>query len=74
MAECKGHTPGSIPLEVGKLPESQADFWRHKCAACAYLLGTRHAAQTEENLRNRVRTLDARVAELEALLTGFKAN
>jgi hypothetical protein len=68
MAECSGHPAGDIPNEIRHLPESQAGHWRHKCAACAYLLGRRDAATTEENLRKRVRELTEQVRMLQKQL------
>ncbi len=55
-----------LPADFARLPESQAGKGRHICAGCAYDLGRRHAAETEERLRERVRALTARVKELEA--------
>ena len=52
--------------DFDSLPASQRAKWRHVCAGCAYMLGRRHAAETEERLRQRVRDLSARVKELEA--------
>jgi len=41
----KDHT-GEMPQEViDKLPESQSAPLRHRCAACAYLIGLEHGAQ-----------------------------
>ncbi len=54
-----------LPADVSRLPESQAGKGRHICVGCAYDLGRRHAAEAEERLRERVRTLAARVKELE---------
>ena len=57
MASCdKGHV--DVPKnEIEKLPNSQADVWRHRCAACAYELGRKDATGAEERLRERVRAL-----------------
>lgn len=54
-----------LPGDFSRLPESQAGKGRHICAGCAYDLGRRPAAEAEERLRERVRTLSARVKELE---------
>jgi hypothetical protein len=62
------HSGGAVPKALGGLPESQAGTWRHKCVACAYELGLKDGAATEERLRARVRELDAKVRELEAQL------
>lgn len=59
------HSPG-VPKEVGKLENSQAGFWRHKCAGCAYELGRRHAAEAETRLRERLRAVQAELDELKA--------
>jgi hypothetical protein len=58
---------GSVPKALGELPESQGGPWRHKCVACAYEMGVRDGAKSEENLRRRVRELEA---QLHALRTG----
>jgi hypothetical protein len=60
LKTCGKDHAGEISGEVGQLPDSQAGFWRHRCAGCAYLLGRKHAAETEERLRERIRTLEAR--------------
>ncbi len=67
MACTKDHD-GEVPRTIEKLEDSQRGFWRHKCAGCAYVLGRNDAARTEENLREQVRKLRERVAELEAEL------
>jgi hypothetical protein len=57
------HESGEIPVEVySTLPSSQAGRHRHLCAACAYLLGRKHAEQ--EALRKHIRAMSA---ELEAM-------
>jgi hypothetical protein len=63
MACSIDHTD-EIPAAIGTLPESQAGFWRHRCAGCAYLLGRRHAGEAEARLRERVRRLEAQVREM----------
>lgn len=63
---CSSDHSDTLPAEFNKLPESQAARWRHICAGCGYDLGRRHASETEERLRQRVRDLSARVKELEA--------
>jgi RimJ/RimL family protein N-acetyltransferase len=40
-----------IPREFQELPESQRERWRHKCPACAYELGRRHAEMEHERAR-----------------------
>jgi hypothetical protein len=62
---CTNNHSDVLPAEFNQLPESQAARWRHICAGCAYELGRRHAAETEERLRQRVRELMAKVKELE---------
>lgn len=57
MSCIKDHS-GSIPRKVEKLEDSQRDFWRHKCAGCAYEMGRADAAAAEERLRERVRALE----------------
>ena len=65
MATCtKDHT-GSVPRAVANLPKSQGGEWRHGCPACAYELGWRDAQTAEENLRKRVRELEARLHSFE---------
>jgi len=56
------HSSGDIPAAFFSLPSSQASKWRHVCAACAYELGRKHAAEVEENLRKRVRELQEKLA------------
>jgi hypothetical protein len=57
-----------LPADFSNLPESQAGKGRHICAGCAYDLGRRHAAEAEERLRERVRSLTAQVNELKSKL------
>lgn len=65
MACDKDHA-GSIPEKAIKgLQDSQAGFWRHKCAGCAYEMGKRDAAASEERLRTRVRELMDEVEKLK---------
>jgi hypothetical protein len=58
---CERDHAEEIPVAVAALPESQAAFWRHKCAGCAYLLG-KQDAQAEADLR--IAALEAALAEL----------
>ena len=64
MACGKDHS-GEIPREIGDLLESQAGFWRHKCAGCAYLLGRRDGSAAEDQLRLRVQELEKRIKQIE---------
>lgn len=65
MACGKDHT-GNIPEKpIKDLEESQAGFWRHKCAGCAYEMGKRDAGEAAERLRTRVRELTDEVAKLK---------
>ena len=57
-----------IPREIETLLPSQAGYWRHRCAGCAYVLGRSHAAETEKRLRDRVRALMDEVDQLKAAL------
>lgn len=59
------HGGGKLPASFKDLPESQAGVGRHKCPACAYELGRSEATAAEERLRERVRVLQAEVAELK---------
>lgn len=62
---CNKDHSGNLPKgQIETLENSQRDFWRHKCAGCAYEMGRADAAQTEANLRQRVRELQA---QLDAL-------
>lgn len=63
---CKIDHAGEVPQAIAVMQESQAGFWRHRCAGCAYLLGRQHSQAAEERLREQVRRLKERVAELEA--------
>jgi len=68
MACTKDHS-GNLPKpRIEALQDSQRDFWRHKCAGCAYEMGRADAAGAEANLRRRVQELQARVDKLEAQL------
>lgn len=68
MACIKDHS-GNLPrAKIEALKDSQRDFWRHKCAGCAYEMGRADAGTAEENLRKRVQELQARVDQLEAQL------
>lgn len=62
MMSCSKDHTGEIPASIGKLHDSQAGFWRHKCAGCAYLLGRKEGEQAEERLRKRIRELETRLA------------
>lgn len=53
---------------ISALQDSQAGFWRHKCAGCAYEMGRKDAGDTEERLRKRVQELTAQVDSLKAEL------
>jgi hypothetical protein len=55
---------GEIPTSIAKLQDSQAGFWRHKCAGCVYLLGRREAQQAEDRLRARIKELEAKLGAL----------
>lgn len=59
---CGKDHAGEIPLAIKDLHDSQAGFWRHRCAGCAYLLGRKHAEESENRLRARIRELEARMA------------
>jgi hypothetical protein len=56
---CKVDHAGEVPKSLIELEDSQAGFWRHKCAGCAYLQGRRDAAAAEDRLSDRVRQLEA---------------
>ena len=60
---CERDHVGEVPSAVGKLEDSQRGFWRHKCAGCAYLMGVRDGAKTEERLRARIRELEERLSK-----------
>lgn len=61
---CSQDHSGEVPASIAKLEDSQAGFWRHKCAGCAYLLGRTEARQAEERLRARIREVEAKLAVL----------
>jgi hypothetical protein len=66
MACTKDHS-GNLPkAKIEALGDSQRDFWRHKCAGCAYEMGRADAGIAEERLRERVRALQAEVDRLRA--------
>jgi hypothetical protein len=63
---CKVEHSGEVPRAIEKLQDSQAGFWRHRCAGCAYLLGRKHAEEAEERLRVRIRQLQEAIEKLKA--------
>lgn len=66
---CSADHSDKLPRKaIEGLQDSQAGFWRHKCAGCAYELGRRDAAVAEERLRERVRILSEEVERLESAL------
>jgi hypothetical protein len=65
---CRIDHSGDVPRAVEKLEDSQAGYWRHRCAGCAYLLGRKHADETEERLRNLIRDMQAKIDELKSKL------
>lgn len=66
---CSNDHSGNLPRpRIEALEDSQRDFWRHKCAGCAYEMGRADAAVSEENLRKRVRELMAENDGLKAQL------
>jgi hypothetical protein len=66
MACAKDHA-GDLPKAAfDKLGDSQAGFWRHKCAGFAFELGRQASAEAETRLRDRVRELQAEVTKLRA--------
>lgn len=68
MSCSKDHS-GNIPkAKISALEDSQSNFWRHKCAGCAYEMGRRDAGEAEDRLRARVRQLQEEVDELKAKL------
>jgi coenzyme F420-reducing hydrogenase delta subunit len=64
------HTEQLPRKAIETLVDSQASFWRHRCAGCAYEMGRRDAQTTEENLRKRVRELTAENERLKQGRTG----
>jgi len=56
------------PKELEELPDSQAKRWRHKCSACAYLLGRRHSAEAEQRHLDLIKALRMQVSALEMRL------
>jgi hypothetical protein len=60
----KDHS-GEVPRAVGDLHDSQAGFWRHRCAGCAYPLGRQHAGEAETRLRARIAELEQKLAAQE---------
>lgn len=64
---CSNDHSGNLPkARIEALSDSQRDFWRHKCAGCAYEMGRADAVTAEANLRRRVKELQAKVDELMA--------
>lgn len=68
MACTKDHS-GNLPkAKIEALEDSQRDFWRHKCAGCAYEIGRADAGVAEANLRRRLHELQAEVDRLRTEL------
>ena len=65
---CRIDHSGEVPASIGRLEESQAGFWRHRCAGCAYLMGRHDAQQSEARLRGRVQDLEAQLETLKVRL------
>ncbi len=66
---CSIDHSGNLPKsKISALQDSQSNFWRHKCAGCAYEMGRRDASEAEDRLRARVRQLQEEVDELKAKL------
>lgn len=64
MACTRDHS-GNLPKRrIEALQDSQRDFWRHKCAGCAYEMGRADAMTAENNLRQRVRELEDKLSAL----------
>jgi hypothetical protein len=62
---CTVDHSGQLPRpRIEALDDSQRDFWRHKCAGCAYEMGRADATKAEASLRERVRELKAEVDRL----------
>jgi hypothetical protein len=59
---CNQEHEGEIPMaNLPLLPTAHRGKWDGVCPVCAYLLGRRHAAVTEERLWELVGDLQARV-------------
>ncbi len=59
----KGHDFATERVDWDHIPQSQANQWRHKCAACAYERGYRDAmAEAAESMKNMF------IREVQALL------
>jgi len=68
---CDKDHVGNLPRPaIQALEDSQAGFWRHKCAGCAYEMGRADAGQAETRLRARVRELMHEVDMLRAQPSG----
>jgi DNA-binding NtrC family response regulator len=48
-----------LPADFDAQPTAQAGSWREVCAGCAYELGKRHAAVSEEHRRQYLQDLQA---------------
>jgi len=71
MACAKDHS-GEIPKAIEVLQDSQAGFWRHKCAGCAYEMGKRDGETAAGNLREQVRKLRDENDRLKAEVAKLK--
>jgi hypothetical protein len=67
---CERDHAGEVSRKIAELEDSQAGFWRHKCAGCAYLLGVEHGEMASAA---RAKKLEGRIAELELELEQLKA-
>jgi hypothetical protein len=66
---CSIDHSGNLPKsKISALEDSQSNFWRHKCAGCAYEMGRADAGEAEKRLRIRVRQLQDEVDALKAKL------
>ena len=66
MACIQDHT-GNLPRpRVEDVENWRRDFWRHKCAECAYEMGPADSGFSEANVRRRAQELQARVDTREA--------
>lgn len=64
----KDHGDKLPKAAITVLEDSQAGFWRHKCAGCAYEMGRKDAGDAEGRLRKRVQELTDQVDKLKAQL------
>lgn len=69
---CAEQHTGNIPEDLAALPVSQAGFWRHKCAACAYEMGVKAGLKMAGRSQRQDRKIATLVDEIRAQLPALR--